>query len=124
MQKFYIRSLFKSNEATDITNIKSIFKNEFNIPLKLTNDQIFYEKHIALGTINNLDIIKICEKISNENLKVNIKTIDIFYEYKYQNNKTENREQKVIGITGITTEYMKRKLKDEDVEKFFYRCYL
>ena len=78
--------------------------------------KFFMKSYIALGTLNNLDIIKICEKISNENLKVNIKTIDIFYEYKYQNNKTENREQKVIVIT---TEYMEKKLKDKDIENFF-----
>ena len=82
LQKYYVRCLFKTNEANDINNVKSIFKNKFNISLKLTNQEIYYEKHIGLGTLQNLDIKALCKKISNEDIKVNIRTQDIVYNYK------------------------------------------
>jgi len=80
-KKFYVRACFKSNAGIDINN-KTKFKNQFNFPIGLTNEQIFYEKHIAFGTFNTLDMEKLCEKISYNDLKVNVKSVDIFYDYK------------------------------------------
>ena len=40
-KKFYVRACFKSNDAIDINNIKTKFKNLFNFPIGLTNNQIF-----------------------------------------------------------------------------------
>ena len=67
IQKFYVRSLFKNNECIDINTIHNSFKSEFNIPLKLSNAQIYKEKYIALGTNKNLDLFEICKKISTDN---------------------------------------------------------
>ena len=47
IQKFYIRSLFKSNYAQNNNNAKSIFKYNYNISLKFTNEDINKEKHKA-----------------------------------------------------------------------------
>ena len=55
-QKYFIRSLYKSNENMDITNIKSIFKNKFNLKLTISKEEIYKEKY-------------------------NNKKIDIFYDY-------------------------------------------
>ena len=48
IQKNYVRNLFKTNECFDINTIHSNFKSEFNIPLKLTNNQIYKETNIDL----------------------------------------------------------------------------
>ena len=54
LQKFYVRSLFISNQIQNNNNIKSIFKSKFNIILNLTISEISYEKHIAFGNTNLL----------------------------------------------------------------------
>ena len=81
-QKYYIRSLYKSNDNIEITNIKSNFRNRFNIKLKLTKEDIYKEKYIVLGNINKLNLLELCNKISTTDIKVNCKSVDIFYEYK------------------------------------------
>ena len=43
IQKFFVRAIYKTNEANDINNIKTIFKNKFNIRLNLTNDEVYKE---------------------------------------------------------------------------------
>ena len=53
-QKFYVRSLYKSNNAEDINNIKSIFSTNFIIPIKLIN-KIFIKKNIKY--LNLMEII-------------------------------------------------------------------
>ena len=40
LQKFFIRAIFKSNEANDINTLKTVFKNKFNISLSLSSDDI------------------------------------------------------------------------------------
>ena len=115
-KKFYARASFKSNSAIDIVNIKNNFKNKFNFPIGLTNNQIFYEKHLAFGTINNLDIEKLCKKISYNELKVNVKSIDIFYDYKVKKDKIIKRDEKIIIITN---DAMEERLKDSNVENYF-----
>ena len=62
-QKYYIRSLFKANVATDLNTAKKAFYKEFNINIKLTKDEITKEKHLGLGTHNNLDLITLCKKL-------------------------------------------------------------
>ena len=59
---------------------------------------------------------KLCEKISNEEINVNIKTIDIFYDYKNNSNKIEHREEKAIILT---TKLMEEFIKNEEVENYF-----
>ena len=48
-RKYYIRALFKNNMADNIDNIKSIFKNKFNINLSLNRNEIYQEKFYGLG---------------------------------------------------------------------------
>ena len=90
--KIFIRAVIKSNQGTDINSIKNIFRNKYNKNTKLTNLEIYHEKNLALGKLNNLDLISICHKISNENLTININSIDITYNYKKTNNKIETRK--------------------------------
>ena len=59
---------------------------------------------------------ELAKKISNENLDANIKTLDIFYEYIYKNNKIEKREEKVIIIT---TPIMESKLSDKNINNYY-----
>ena len=40
LQKFFVRAFFKTNVANDINNLKTIFKNKFNINMTLSNDYI------------------------------------------------------------------------------------
>ena len=79
-QKYYIRSLYKSNDNIEITNIKSNFRNRFNIKLKLTKEDIYKEKYIVFGNINKLNLLELCNKISTTDIKVNCKIVDIFYD--------------------------------------------
>ena len=48
-----------SNQSNDINFIKTIFKNKFNIQLKLNSNYIYLKKHLALGNLNNLDLLNI-----------------------------------------------------------------
>ena len=77
-QKYYIRSLFKANVAPNINTAKKSFYKEFNINLKLTKDEITKEKHLGLGTHNNLDIISLCKKLSTKDKNIKINSLDIF----------------------------------------------
>ena len=118
-QKFYIRSLFKSNQTSINVNAKNTFKIKFNFNLDLTNEEINYEKHLAFGTTNNLNILELCQKINDKDIKVNIHSQDIFYDYKNKNNKNNKiikREQKIIVVT---TELMELILKDPKISDYF-----
>ena len=77
-QKFYVRSLYKSNKEDDINIITSLFKTNINIKFKLTKNDFYKEKYKVFGNINKLDLDKICEKLSNDDIKVNIKKLDVF----------------------------------------------
>ena len=96
-QKYFVRAIYKTNEENDNNNIKTKFKNRFNIRLILTNKEMYKEKHLALGTLYNLDMLEICERINSEEIKININSFDIFYDYKL-NNKIEKRKDKIIII--------------------------
>ena len=98
MQQYFIRSLFKSNQVTDSNLIKSIFKREFNIPLILNMSEITKQKYLGIGGSTQTDMLSICKNISNADLLVNVKSVDIFYNYKFKNNKVIKREEKVIFI--------------------------
>jgi hypothetical protein len=87
IKNFYIRSLFKDNQADDTNLVKSIFKRKLNIPLNLTNSEITKQKYLVMGGSKDIDLLDICKKISNEDIKINIHTTDIFYEYEYKNKK-------------------------------------
>ena len=43
LQKFYIRALFKSGSANEITTEVQLFKNKTNIKLKLSNSELTWE---------------------------------------------------------------------------------
>ena len=47
------KSLFKTNESNDVNLVKSIIKNKFNIPLKLTIAYITKQKFLILGGHKN-----------------------------------------------------------------------
>ena len=99
-QKYYVRALFKNNMADNIDTIKSIFKNKFNINLSLNRNEIYKEKFYGIGSLNSF--------ISNDDIKIYLNSLDIFYQYK-ENNKNVKREGKVIILT---TETIRNKLKD------------
>ena len=99
MQQYYIRALFKGNESKDINLVKSIFKKKLNIPLLLTNQEITKQKSLVIGGHKNDDLLSICKKISNEDINVNIHSMDIFYDYKNKSNKIQKREETVIFLT-------------------------
>ena len=71
---------------------------------------------MAFGSINNLDLESICHKINNNEILVNIKTVDIFYNYKLKNNNILKREEKIIIITN---ENMEKRLKDNSIDNYF-----
>ena len=71
--------LYISNEATHPNTIKSIFKTNYNIKLKLDNGQMNKKKFNAFGPMNNLTLDELCKKISNDNIKLNINIFDAFY---------------------------------------------
>ena len=84
-QKFYVGYLFKTNQSNNTETIKYIFKNKYKFPIDLSNTQINYEKHKAFGTINSLDLYELCQKISNDDFKIDVKALDVFYEYEKKN---------------------------------------
>ena len=116
IQKFYVRYLFKTNQSNNTETIKSIFKNKYKFPIDLSNTQINYEKHKAFGTINSLDLYELCQKISTDDLKINVKALDVFYEYEKKKNEKIKREEKLIFIT---SELMEVKLKDNNIDNYF-----
>ena len=59
-KKFYVRSLFKSNQANDASNIINIYRQKFNIPLNLTKNEISKEKTKALGNFKNFELLDLC----------------------------------------------------------------
>ena len=46
-----------------------------------------------------MTLLDICKQISNKDIKVKVKTIDLFYDYKYKNNKIVKREETIIVLT-------------------------
>ena len=116
LQKFYTRASFKSNNATDINTIKINFKTKFNFRISLNNEELTKEKHKAFGNISKIDIEKLCQKISTDDIDLKINVIDIFYEYKTKKENIEKREEKVYILT---TELMKNKLKDPNIQNYF-----
>ena len=113
-QKFYIRSLFKSNQSNSNINVKNLFKIKFKITLDLTNEEINYEKHLVYDTTNNLSILELCNKINDNEIKVNIHSQNIYY--KNKKNKIIKREEKIIVVT---TEQMEKRLKDPKISDYF-----
>ena len=82
IQRYYIQALLKSNQANDISSIKSLLKNKFNVPFLINNNDFTKNKYKAFNSLKNLDLIDICRKISNEDMKININTIVLVYELK------------------------------------------
>ena len=56
-------------------------------------------KNMAFDTLNKLTILEICNKLSFEDLKINVNSFDLFYDYNNHNNKTEKRKEKIIVLT-------------------------
>ena len=54
---------------------------------------------MAFGSTNNLNIIDLRKKLNNEDIHINIKTQDIFYDYKNKKNDISRREEAIIVIT-------------------------
>ena len=116
IQQYYIRSLFKANESNDVNLVKSIFKNKFNIPLKLSIADITKQKFLILGGHKNEDLLAISKKLSNDEITINVHSADIFYDFENKNKKIIKREETLIILT---TEDMKNKFKDEKIENYF-----
>ena len=49
LQKFFIRSVFKSNVENDINTAKRLFYITFNININLSKEELNKEKHLGLG---------------------------------------------------------------------------
>ena len=96
LQKFFIRSVFKSNVENDINTAKRLFYTTFNININLSKEELNKEKHLGLGIYNKLDIISLCKKISDEDKNVKVNSIDIFYDYINNKNKKESIEEKLL----------------------------
>ena len=116
IQQYYIRSLFRANESNDVNLVKSIFKNKYNIPLKLSNDDITKQKFLIIGGHKNEDLLAICKRLSNEDITINVHSADIFYDYENKNKKIIRREETIIILTTQDTE---KKFKDEKIENYF-----
>ena len=56
--------------ADNIDNIKSIFKNKFNINLSLNRNDIYKEKFYGLGSLNNVKTIETLKLISNYDIQI------------------------------------------------------
>ena len=54
---------------------------------------------MAFGSTNNLNIIDLRKKLNNEDIHINIKTQDIFYDYKNKKNDISRTEEAIIVIT-------------------------
>ena len=54
---------------------------------------------MAFGSTNNLNIIDLRKKLNNEDIHINIKTQDIFYDYKNKKKYISRREEAIIVIT-------------------------
>ena len=74
------------------------------------------KKHLALSNLNNIDILSKCEKICNDDIKINIKSMDIINDYK--KNVIEKREQKKIFLF---IEKMEKYINDKDIQNLFIR---
>ena len=115
-QRYYVQALIKTNQANDISSIKSIFKNKFNIPFLINNNEFTKIKYKVFGSLNNLDLLDICRKISNDDIKININTIDLVYELKKNNIKIDKKAEKVIVLT---TDYSEKTFNNKNIENFF-----
>lgn len=60
-------------------------------------------------------MLKICKNISNDDLLVSVKSVDIFYDYKFKNNKIIKREETAIFIS---TPDMEKKISDSNIKIF------
>ena len=97
---FYVRALFKSNQVINANNVINIYRQNFNIALNLSKNEISKEKTKALGNYKNIELLELCQKISNKDIKVNVNAIDIFFDYENKNKKIkEKRKEKVIFMT-------------------------
>ena len=63
-------------------------------------------------------MLELCQKINDEDIKVNIHSEDIFYDYKSKNYKIIKQEEKIIFVT---TDEMEKRLKDPKNFRLFYR---
>ena len=97
--------------------IINIYRQKFNIPLNLTKNEISKEKTKALGIFKNFELLDLCKKLTTNDIKVNINSTDIFYDYENKNKKIkEKRKEKVIFIT---TDKMEEDIKNKDIENYF-----
>lgn len=84
----------------------------------MTKNEITKEKYKVLGSFKNRELLEICGKSSNEDIKVNINTLDIFYDYESGGNKiSEKRKEKVIILT---KDQMEENIKIK-IWKLFFR---
>ena len=58
--------------------------------------EIIKQKFIGSGGNKELDMLTICKNISNDDLIVNAKTVDIFNDYIFINNKVKKTERKLL----------------------------
>ena len=79
--------------------------------------EITKQNFLEIGSGTETDILKICKNISNDDLLINIKRVDIFYVYKFKNNKITKLEETVIFISTIDIE---KKISDSYIKNFFF----
>lgn len=96
--------------------IKTNIKNKFNTNFTLNDKQIIAIKHDTIGKLNNLSLEDLLKNIKKEDThKIEIKTIDIFYNIKI-NNKEIERKEKIIFLITIN---MRKNLANQDITNFF-----
>ena len=90
-KKFFVRYLSKSNKVNDASNIINIYRQKFNIPLYLTKNEISKEKTKALGNCKNFGLLYLSKKLTTHEIKVNINSTHIFYDYENKNKKIKEK---------------------------------
>ena len=113
--RYYIKSMIKTNEFTDIPNAIKAFKKDTGYLLLLKKDEINVLKSQLTDNFNNLDLLGLINQIKDISYELEYKTIDIKYAYKNKN-KTEEREEKIIAFG--TKETLKNLDKNNNKEFF------
>ena len=95
-QKKLIYYIFSKNKNIENTEIKTEYYKYTNINLKLNNKIISKIKSKIFGKYRNLNLIECLSKIHIPNINLDIKSKDIIYKIKTNNNKLITRNDKII----------------------------
>ena len=121
-QRYYIRALFKNNEAVDKFTVIERFNLKFGSDIKflLNDNDINYEKSRAIK-IDDTDLEALIKNLNKEFDNFLYKTIDVNYEIIYydkrrKTNSKINKEEKIIFF-GTKTMY--ENFNNKEIKQFF-----